>query len=129
VLPNNVSTCASMPKRATGCSWMSRYGPVPASTTRHPALGLLYRSAPHRTARHDTPLAVDQSRHTIKSEAKSIYRKLGASTRGQAVTRARELGSWTGDDPAFHPIGVMEPAPARSGMESSAAGGGGWGWR
>jgi LuxR family transcriptional regulator, maltose regulon positive regulatory protein len=32
------------------------------------------------------------SPHTIKSEVKSIYRKLGASTRNQAVTRARELG-------------------------------------
>jgi LuxR family maltose regulon positive regulatory protein len=32
------------------------------------------------------------SPHTIKSEAKSIYRKLDASTRSQAITRARELG-------------------------------------
>jgi LuxR family transcriptional regulator, maltose regulon positive regulatory protein len=32
------------------------------------------------------------SRHTIKSEANSIYRKLGASSRSQAVTSARELG-------------------------------------
>ena len=32
------------------------------------------------------------SRHTIKSQARSLYRKLGASTRSQAVTRARELG-------------------------------------
>jgi LuxR family maltose regulon positive regulatory protein len=32
------------------------------------------------------------SPHTVKSEVKSIYRKLGASTRNQAVTRARELG-------------------------------------
>jgi LuxR family maltose regulon positive regulatory protein len=31
------------------------------------------------------------SPHTIKSQMKSIYRKLGASTRSQAVTRAREL--------------------------------------
>jgi len=30
--------------------------------------------------------------HTIKSQALSIYRKLGATTRTQAVTRARELG-------------------------------------
>jgi LuxR family maltose regulon positive regulatory protein len=32
------------------------------------------------------------SRNTIKSEVNSIYRKLGASTRSQAVTRSRELG-------------------------------------
>jgi LuxR family maltose regulon positive regulatory protein len=32
------------------------------------------------------------SRHTIKSRMKSIYRKLDASTRNQAVTRARDLG-------------------------------------
>ena len=33
------------------------------------------------------------SRHTIKSQAMSIYRKLGVSSRSQAVTRARELGT------------------------------------
>jgi LuxR family maltose regulon positive regulatory protein len=32
------------------------------------------------------------SLHTVKSHAMSIYRKLGAATRSQAVTRARELG-------------------------------------
>ena len=32
------------------------------------------------------------SPNTIKSQAISIYRKLGAATRSQAVTRARELG-------------------------------------
>ncbi len=32
------------------------------------------------------------SPHTIKSHARSLYRKLGASTRSQAVARARELG-------------------------------------
>lgn len=32
------------------------------------------------------------SSHTIKSQMKSIYRKLGTSSRSQAVTRARELG-------------------------------------
>ena len=32
------------------------------------------------------------SRNTIKSEAISIYRKLGASSRSQAVARSRELG-------------------------------------
>jgi LuxR family maltose regulon positive regulatory protein len=32
------------------------------------------------------------SRNTIKTEANSIYRKLGASSRSQAVSRSRELG-------------------------------------
>ena len=32
------------------------------------------------------------SPHTIKTQAISIYRKLGVSSRNQAVTRARELG-------------------------------------
>jgi LuxR family maltose regulon positive regulatory protein len=32
------------------------------------------------------------SPHTIKTQARSIYRKLGASNRSQAVTRARQLG-------------------------------------
>ena len=32
------------------------------------------------------------SRHTIKSQSVSIYRKLGTFSRNQAVTRARELG-------------------------------------
>jgi LuxR family maltose regulon positive regulatory protein len=32
------------------------------------------------------------SRHTIKSQANSIYRKLGASSRTQAVSRSLELG-------------------------------------
>jgi len=32
------------------------------------------------------------SPHTVKSQAMSVYRKLGASSRNQAVIRARELG-------------------------------------
>jgi LuxR family maltose regulon positive regulatory protein len=32
------------------------------------------------------------SPNTIKSQANSIYRKLGASTRNQAVARSRDLG-------------------------------------
>lgn len=32
------------------------------------------------------------SRHTVKSHAMSVYRKLGVSSRGQAVQRAQQLG-------------------------------------
>ncbi len=33
------------------------------------------------------------SRHTAKSQAISVYRKLGISSRSQAVTQARKPGS------------------------------------
>jgi LuxR family maltose regulon positive regulatory protein len=36
------------------------------------------------------------SPHTIKAEVKSIYRKLHAASRSQAITRARELGMLEG---------------------------------
>jgi LuxR family maltose regulon positive regulatory protein len=32
------------------------------------------------------------SQHTVKSQAMSIYRKLGASSRSQAIQRAQQLG-------------------------------------
>ena len=32
------------------------------------------------------------SPHTVKSQAMSLYRKLGATSRSQAVTRARDMG-------------------------------------
>ena len=43
------------------------------------------------------------SRNTIRSQAFSIYRKLGASSRNQAVTRARDLGLLEGPAPSFAP--------------------------
>jgi LuxR family transcriptional regulator, maltose regulon positive regulatory protein len=43
------------------------------------------------------------SRHTVKSEAISIYRKLAVSSRARAVLRSRELGLLPGDDRSFIP--------------------------
>jgi LuxR family maltose regulon positive regulatory protein len=45
------------------------------------------------------------SPNTVKTQAVSIYRKLDASTRGQAVARARELGLLEGYTTASRPIG------------------------
>jgi LuxR family transcriptional regulator, maltose regulon positive regulatory protein len=45
------------------------------------------------------------SRHTVKSEAFSIYRKLGVSSRSQAVARSRELGLLDWDTASFIPSG------------------------
>jgi LuxR family maltose regulon positive regulatory protein len=44
------------------------------------------------------------SRHTVKSEAISIYRKLVVSSRAQAVARSRELGLLPADDRPFIPL-------------------------
>ena len=41
------------------------------------------------------------SPNTIKSQAISIYRKLGASSRSQAVTQSRELGLLEGGEAVF----------------------------
>jgi LuxR family maltose regulon positive regulatory protein len=35
------------------------------------------------------------SRHTVKSQTTSIYRKLGASSRSQAIRHAHDLGLLT----------------------------------
>ena len=32
------------------------------------------------------------SRHTVKSQATSVYRKLGASSRSEAIRRMQEIG-------------------------------------
>lgn len=44
------------------------------------------------------------SRHTVKSQAISIYRKLGASSRGDAVERARERGLLPASERASGPL-------------------------
>ena len=36
------------------------------------------------------------SRHTVKTQAMAIYRKLGSSSRSEAVARAQETGLLTG---------------------------------
>ena len=40
----------------------------------------------------EIPAELFLSPHTIRSQMKSIYRKLGVNSRNQAVTRAREAG-------------------------------------
>jgi hypothetical protein len=63
------------------------------------------------------------SRTMIKSQAMSVYRRLGACSRSQAVTRSRLLGLLEAGRPVFHPIRRMEPAPARCGLVPTASGG------
>lgn len=52
--------------------------------------------------------------NTIRTQAGSIYRKLGAASRSQAVARARELGLLEAED-GFDPIRAMPPACPRIG--------------
>jgi LuxR family transcriptional regulator, maltose regulon positive regulatory protein len=62
-----------------------------ASALTHAELRLLPLLSTHLTA-SEIAAELVLSPHTIKAEVKSIYRKLDASSRNQAVTRARELG-------------------------------------
>ena len=64
------------------------------------------RLLPKLATHHSVPQIAAElflSRHTVKSEAISIYRKLGVSSRAQAVVRSRELGLLPGDDRSFIP--------------------------
>jgi LuxR family maltose regulon positive regulatory protein len=62
-----------------------------ASALTAAELRLLPLLATHLTAA-EIAAELFLSPHTIKAEVKSIYRKLGASSRNQAIARARELG-------------------------------------
>jgi LuxR family transcriptional regulator, maltose regulon positive regulatory protein len=66
-------------------------GSLGASALTAAELRLLPLLATHLSLR-DIADQMSLSRATIKAQATSIYRKLGASTRSQAVTQARDLG-------------------------------------
>jgi len=75
-------------------AWLAKVrGPsVPgASALTAAELRLLPLLSTHLTA-SEIAAELYLSPHTIKAEVKSIYRKLDASSRHQAITRARELG-------------------------------------
>jgi Bacterial regulatory proteins, luxR family len=63
-------------------------------------LPLLPLLATHLTAT-EIAAGLVLSPHAIKAEVKSIYRKLDASSRSQAITRARELGLLEGRGRSF----------------------------
>jgi LuxR family maltose regulon positive regulatory protein len=62
-----------------------------ASTLTAAELRVLPLLSTHLSS-HEIAADLFVSRNTIKSQVLSIYRKLGASSRSQAVERARELG-------------------------------------
>jgi DNA-binding CsgD family transcriptional regulator len=65
--------------------------PVTASSLTAAELRLLPMLSTHLTA-DEIAAEMYLSPHTIKTQVKSIYRKLEANSRSQAVARARELG-------------------------------------
>ena len=62
-----------------------------ASTLTEAELRVLPYLATHLSFR-ETGERLFLSRHTVKSHAMAIYRKLNATSRNSAVERARELG-------------------------------------
>ena len=63
------------------------------------------------------------SRHTVKSHAMAIYRKLNATSRNAAVERASELGLLENADAGqgIHAIGAMTPRDPWCLIRESAA--------
>ena len=51
----------------------------------------MLRLFPDRASLREIAAALYVSLNTVKTHSKSIYRKLGVSTRAEAVERAREL--------------------------------------
>jgi LuxR family maltose regulon positive regulatory protein len=68
-----------------------RVGPVGASTLTAAELRLLPLLATHLTMR-EIGERLFVSRHTVKTQAISAYRKLGVSARSEAIHRAEEIG-------------------------------------
>jgi LuxR family maltose regulon positive regulatory protein len=68
-----------------------RVGPLGASTLTAAELRLLPLLATHLTMR-EIGERLFVSRHTVKTQAISTYRKLGVSARSEAVLRAEEIG-------------------------------------
>jgi LuxR family maltose regulon positive regulatory protein len=68
-----------------------RQGPVGASSLTAAELRLLPYLATHMSFR-EIGERLFVSRHTVKSQAISLYRKVGASSRSEALARADEIG-------------------------------------
>jgi LuxR family transcriptional regulator, maltose regulon positive regulatory protein len=54
------------------------------------------RLLPSRLSTREISRELSVSVHTVRSQVQAVYRKLQASTRAEAVTRARELGLFPG---------------------------------
>ena len=66
-------------------------GTVGASSLTGAELRLLPLLPTHLTFR-EMGDRLHVSRHTVKTQAMSVYRKLGVSSRGEAIERAHEVG-------------------------------------
>jgi hypothetical protein len=62
------------------------------------------------------------STNTVKTQAKSIYRKLDASSRSEAVERAREFGLLEGAPPTFNAASAETRPIARPARETGRPG-------
>ena len=79
-------------RRAAG--WYREQGAIPEAIHHATAAGDLLeaRKLPSRRSQREIAAALVVSPNTVKTHTRGIYNKLAASTRAQAVARARELG-------------------------------------
>jgi LuxR family transcriptional regulator, maltose regulon positive regulatory protein len=87
----SLGTLPEQARRLQGMLDSSRDGTVRASSLSTAELRLLPLLATHLSFR-EMGERLHVSRHTVKSQALSVYRKLGVSSRSQAVQRMQELG-------------------------------------
>jgi LuxR family maltose regulon positive regulatory protein len=72
-----------------------RHGSIGASSLTRAELRLLPYLSTHLTFR-EIGERLRISRHTVKTQAISVYRKLGVSSRSETITKAREIGLLAG---------------------------------
>ena len=89
--PDRWTLCSDLQPSGPGCPGNAVRAAPEQSTLTAAELRLLPLLATHMSF---PEIAGERfvSPHTVKSQAMSIYRKLGVSSRHQAVTRSRELG-------------------------------------
>ena len=95
---SSAPSSACCPPRPTSCGCSStRSGERPGASSLTTAELRLLPLLPTHLSFREIGERLYVSRHTVKTQAISIYRKLGVSSRSEAITRMHELGLLTRD--------------------------------
>jgi len=99
---------AAAPPAGPSPSHLRLVGGVPLTSREIAALQFLTDGS---MSQKDIARAMDVSTNTVKTHLKSLYLKLGAHCRGEAIQRARDFGILPS------PNQIERPVPSRAAME------------